>query len=595
MTSAFTLPLARSAPMTEPFDDLQHAVQRARQHLAFRALPASLILSVGLAAVIALVLFLRTQSKAPLWWCGAFLTIAAIRAVVLHRFNQQAHKAFDPDPWHRLFLLTTLAAGAAWGSISVFLFPLEAILQLLLAFTLAGTTAAAATSLSAERTAAIGFVALSIVPLAIRLLLATEQATIAMGVMVLLFLALVIGSISRFHAQINRMIMAQLVADDQRRQLQAARTQMQRLSDRMHIATQAAKAGVWEWTVATGEQEWDAQVHRMYCIDPDSGPSSYESWRSRVHPQDLASTEATLREALVRQNEFTTEFRVVWPDGTERSIKMSCMVQRDEERRATHVIGMNWDITDLRRVDRMKNEFVSMVSHELRTPLTSIRGALGLVTSGSADAITDKTRKLLQLASRNAERLAVLINDLLDIEKIESGKLRVDMTRQPLQSLLDQAAVANSTYASIHGVNLSLRTTVTCEVDVDANRLVQVMTNLLSNAVKFSPRGGTVHVDAREIGMKVRVEVHDQGPGISPEFQTKIFGKFCQGDSSDARLKGGSGLGLSISRGLIGQMHGTIDFTTRPGAGTTFFFELPLCDVPDDIPMDHTTVILPPR
>jgi signal transduction histidine kinase len=404
---------------------------------------------------------------------------------------------------------------------------------------------------------------------------------------------MVIGSISRLHQQLNGMIMAQLEADARRLELILARQQMQALNDRMRIATQTAKAGVWEWNVETQRQEWDAQVYQMYDILQDSGPSSYEAWRSRVHPQDLPRVEAVLRQGVAEQDEFTTEFRVLWADGTERFIKTSCIVQRDAQRRATHVIGMNWDITDLRRVDRMKSEFVSIVSHELRTPLTSIRGALGLLRGGAIGEIAERGQQLLQLASRNADRLAVLIDDLLDIEKIESGKLRFELERQPLLPLLEQSIAGNSTYAEMQSVTFGLRGVTASEVDVDTNRLLQVLTNLLSNAAKFSPKDGVVTIAAREIGMRVRVEVHDDGPGVSPEFQAKIFGKFCQGDSSDTRSRGGSGLGLAISKAIIEQMNGTIGFETAPGAGSTFYFDLPLRDGSGEPGHDQTTVILP--
>ncbi len=246
------------------------------------------------------------------------------------------------------------------------------------------------------------------------------------------------------------------------------------------------------------------------------------------------------------------------------------------------VIGfysLGTDITELKRIDTLKSEFVSTVSHELRTPLTSIRGSLGLVTGGMAGVLPDTAKTLITIAKNNCERLIRLINDILDIEKLESGHMRMELQPLELRSLLDQAVAANQGYAIACNVKLVLN----CDegpwvVKVDPDRLTQVVTNLLSNAIKFSPQDGavTVHVKRAESG--VRVEVQDNGPGIAEEFRSRIFQKFSQADSSDARQKGGTGLGLNISRAIVEKLGGSIGFDTKLGAGSTFFFELPLHD-----------------
>lgn len=235
------------------------------------------------------------------------------------------------------------------------------------------------------------------------------------------------------------------------------------------------------------------------------------------------------------------------------------------------------DITELKRIDRLKTEFVSTVSHELRTPLTSIRGSLGLVAGGVSGKLPDAAMKLIDIAKNNCERLIRLINDILDIEKIESGKMQLDLQPMALMPLLDQAIAANEGYGLANNVSLTLHCDdPTLQVKVEADRLTQIVTNLLSNALKFSPRGGTVEVHVTKAGLGVRVEVRDHGPGIPEEFRTRIFQKFSQADSSDTRQKSGTGLGLNISRALVERMGGSIGFETRLGEGTTFFFELPL-------------------
>jgi signal transduction histidine kinase len=222
-----------------------------------------------------------------------------------------------------------------------------------------------------------------------------------------------------------------------------------------------------------------------------------------------------------------------------------------------------------------------VVSHELRTPLTSIRGSLGLVNGGTAGALPDKVRKLVDIAYRNSDRLATLINDILDIEKIESGKLTLTSEQHSLRGLVQQAIEAHSGYAHECDVSVALQDSAAdARVEVDANRLVQVMANLLSNASKFSPRRAIVEVGIEVQGQRVRVSVYDHGPGIPEEFRPYMFQKFSQVDGSDSRAKPGTGLGLAICKGLIERMRGNIDYRLQDGGGTVFFFELPIAASP---------------
>ena len=235
------------------------------------------------------------------------------------------------------------------------------------------------------------------------------------------------------------------------------------------------------------------------------------------------------------------------------------------------------DITERKKVDRLKSEFVSTVSHELRTPLTSIRGSLGLIVSGVTGTLPEQAKTMSDIAYKNSERLLGLINDILDIEKIESGNMKFDFKVQPLMPLIEQALESNRGYGEEHGVLFQLtRSAPESGVRVDTERLMQIMSNLLSNAAKFSLRGETVTVSVQAVQGSARVEVHDQGPGIPIEFQDKIFQKFSQADASDARQKGGTGLGLSITKAIVEQMGGRIGFISKSGTGTTFYFEFPL-------------------
>lgn len=234
------------------------------------------------------------------------------------------------------------------------------------------------------------------------------------------------------------------------------------------------------------------------------------------------------------------------------------------------------DISERMRIDRLKNEFISTVSHELRTPLTSISGSLGLLTGGVAGGLSDKAGRLIEIAKNNSDRLVRLINDILDVEKIEAGRMDFELQPVELMPAVEAALAANQPYGERHEVQFELiQTLPDAMVNVDVGRLDQVFSNLLSNAAKFSPRGGVVEISmSRENGM-VRTAVSDEGPGIPAEFQERIFEKFTQVDTSNARQTPGSGLGLNIAKAIAERMNGSIAFISEAGRGCTFFLDFP--------------------
>ena len=243
---------------------------------------------------------------------------------------------------------------------------------------------------------------------------------------------------------------------------------------------------------------------------------------------------------------------------------------------AESVLGWFHDITETIQVERMKSEFISTVSHELRTPLTSISGALGLISGGVLGEMPGQAKLMVDIAHKNSLRLASLINDLLDIDKLVAGKFEIDLQQQSLMTLIQQALESIKYYGEQYKVSFKLIAEENVQVFVDGERLIQVLNNLLSNAAKFSQQGGQVEIAVRRANAAIRVEIIDHGIGIPASFHKRIFHKFAQADSSDTRKKGGTGLGLSISKELIEHMHGTIGFDSIEGKGTCFYIELPL-------------------
>lgn len=232
-------------------------------------------------------------------------------------------------------------------------------------------------------------------------------------------------------------------------------------------------------------------------------------------------------------------------------------------------------VAEREEMARLKNEFVSTVSHELRTPLTSIAGALELIDAGITGALPEKTHEMVRIAYQNSQRLIRLINDILDVEKIESGRMTFDIMRAPLRPLIERAIGETAAFAAGYNVTLRFLPGDDLMAWIDADRFLQVITNLLSNAAKFSPSGGTVDVSLGRHKERVRVSVADKGPGIPEAFRSRLFEKFAQADGSDRRAKGGTGLGLAIVKGIVDHLGGAITVDTAAGAGTTFHVDLP--------------------
>jgi PAS domain S-box-containing protein len=261
-------------------------------------------------------------------------------------------------------------------------------------------------------------------------------------------------------------------------------------------------------------------------------------------------------------------------DGSEFSVEVGLATLQMNG--AVLTLGSVFDISERLRIEGLKDEFVATVSHELRTPLTSIAGALSLLVNDSSGTLPARAMRLLTIAHGNSQRLVRLVNSILDMEKIESGKVVFVLKRVEVRSLVERAIEANRSYADGYGVRIRLdAASAAGDMRGDPDWLLQVVTNLLSNAVKFSPPGEEVVVAIENRNRTIRISVRDHGHGVPEDFKPRIFEKFAQADASDARQQGGTGLGLSIVKQIVTRLGGEVGFDDAPGGGAIFHVELP--------------------
>lgn len=304
---------------------------------------------------------------------------------------------------------------------------------------------------------------------------------------------------------------------------------------------------------------WTEDDYRDRTIADTTESFEPDSFRARVQPVLDGEIEAMIYESHLngRPVEINIQLEHGW-DGAPR------------------FVAVVRDITQRKQVEQARSAFVATVSHELRAPLTSVKGALKLISSGATGTIPDKPKAMLGLALRNVDRLIELINDLLDLEKLDAE--HGEVSREPLDmvSLVTEAIAANDCYGEEFGVRLKARSMpASLPMTGDKSRLLQVMTNLMSNAIKFSREGGEVEVGLEDHGDTARISVTDHGIGIPYETQPRLFERFVQADTEHHRKHPGTGLGLSIVKSIVEKHGGRIHFVSEPNVGTTFYVELP--------------------
>jgi len=293
-----------------------------------------------------------------------------------------------------------------------------------------------------------------------------------------------------------------------------------------------------------------------------------------LHPDDIEEVKNTIIESATHLTPWQMEYRVYYADKSVRWLSGNANPEREADGSILWH-GVIMDITQRKNAETIKDEFVSTVSHELRTPLTSIDGALKLLNSGVLESKPEKKKQMLLVAQNNSERLLYLINDLLDIDKLDQGKLTLEVEKVSLGELLEQCVQENLTYAEQYKTRFELHSFEPFDIKVDAQRMKQAITNLMSNACKYSPQDQPVEIRVESDKKSISISIEDHGEGIPDEFKGKIFDKFTQADTGNTRAVAGTGLGLSIAKKIVELHQGAISFSSKPDQGTTFTITLP--------------------
>ena len=537
--------------------------------LLFRAAPTS-VGGTFLGMLFVVLILWKVIDHTDLFiWLGLYILVNSARAVHAYYFIKHRER-LDIVPWSLQFGFGALTSSLFWGSTAIFLFPKgDPVHQVMLELILMVACTVAITNIAMIRYIIIGFIIMTMSPISVRFFMAGTDLMNLLGVMSLIAMGLFLIGGMRVYRITAENIRHRLEATESERQL---RQSQQRLS--LHI--KRTPLGVIEWGTDFTVTQWNRAAEHIFGYSKQeaigkNGLDLIVAEKYRPDVEKLIEDLKQERGGYYSINENLTK------DGHTILCEWFNTTLIDDDGKVIGLASLVNEVTERVRAEKLKNEFVSTVSHELRTPLTSLRGSLGLVLGGISGELDPKARELLKMADNNAARLHNLINDILDIQKIESGLVDYHLESIPVMPLIAQALEENQGYAQQCNVELRIRSRVEgARIKADRQRILQVLANLISNAIKFSPSHGKVEVDVERMGKHLRVSVTDHGPGVSEEFLPKLFEKFSQADASSSRNFAGTGLGLSIAKGIIESHQGKLAYQRADTGGSCFYFELPV-------------------
>ncbi|MDH5395909.1 MAG: ATP-binding protein [Gammaproteobacteria bacterium] len=496
-------------------------------------------------------------------WFLSLTVLNVIRSVTAYRYHAATPGIEQTYTWRNRFIIGSLLSSVIWGCAPVFLFPEDDVTrQVFLAFIVGGLAAGAITSLSYLRITIFSYLVISLVPLSLRFFMVGSELDVLMGAMLALYFVMVMFSANETYMNTRQNILLRYDAIDRENHLQQSegryKTLLETATDAFYLHDKNGKF---------------IDVNKQACLS--LGYSRDELLKMSVADIEVDFDNESGFPALNKNEIIRINGTHRRKDGSTFPVEISLgVVQVNNEKLYSVLVR---DVTERNRIDKMKSEFISTVSHELRTPLTSINGSLGLLVGGVAGELPAKANELVNVAINNTKRLLLLINDILDIQKIESGNVDFKYTKVSVNDFLKESIEDNSAYGEQYHIEFIIKESLPDNyIYADKNRLMQVMANILSNAAKFSQPKNKVDISVENYkdGL-IRICVTDYGSGISEDFQDKIFEKFTQSDSSDTRKAGGTGLGLSISKLIMEKHHGNISFVSEANVGTTFYIDVP--------------------
>jgi PAS domain S-box-containing protein len=556
----------------------------------YSQLPLGMVATLAIGLIAAVELREGRFIELVLFWGMLLVVVVALHAVLYQGYRREPNKVDQAAQWLRWFGIGAFAAGATWGFAAAVFFPSHADeRQVFLAFLLSGVISGGIPMYAASWPVFAAYAAAIALPFTYVLATFGNRLFAEIALLIPLFYGATVaiayrlngvflegyrlrrayGRLTEDYRVLNQRLEHQLVElEEARRQVEASGRKLALFAERAPIAVlEVDGAGTIHEVNHAAELLFGYAASELIGGDvkrlvlPKYHADFERDWQKLVSTREPIAglkVKNPRRDGLAIVCEWTVT-PLVNPEGTLISI-----------------IAQGRDITAQLEAERLKKEFTSTLSHELRTPLTSIIGSLQLINAGVLGEVPKDVTELTDVAERNGQRLLDLINDILDIEKIESGKLTLAPEVIRVDELVREAVVLNKGFGDRFKVRFEARGELSdAEVNADRKRLLQVMTNLLSNAAKFSPEGDVVEITTEPREGRLRVGVHDRGTGIPEGFRSRIFGRFNQADSTTSRQKGGTGLGLAICKRLIEMMQGQIGFEDRPGGGTTFWFELP--------------------
>ncbi|MFM7407380.1 MAG: PAS domain S-box protein [Cuspidothrix sp.] len=406
-----------------------------------------------------------------------------------------------------------------------------------------------------------------------------------------------------------------------------AEQKLQELSERLELAIQSAQIGIWEFDFSNNRLFWDERMLSLYGISSENFSGKYADWFQCIHPDDQDWVQQAERQAHQGSRECRVEFRIIRPDGTIRFIDSYAFIQRNAQGEILRTIGLNIDITDrkqaelqLQRINeelikatRLKDEFLANMSHELRTPLNAILGMTEILQEEIFGDLNDRQLQSLQTIEKSSNHLLELINDILDVAKIEAGQIKLSCQPCNIEALCQSSLVFIKQQAFSKKIQLESEIPANLPtINLDERRIRQVLINLLNNAVKFTPEGGKISLKVNYIPFvdnaetvkseailcdTLEISVVDTGIGIAADQIKRLFQPFVQVESALNRNYNGSGLGLALVKRLVELHGGEVRLTSELGVGSCFTIALPImpfCEssiVPEP-PLPSTTEVI---